>query len=635
MRRYIGITLLLVVTSFVSACAVNSRTSDSVGPQTVPLERSPLPVDESRSVTLVGNVHPLARAEFDQGIVNSDARLDRMLLLLNPPPAKQATLDALVSEQQDPSSPHYHQWLTPDEFGAQFGADDSGLQQVIAWLTVHKFTIEEIPAGRRLVIFSGTSGQVFDAFHTEMHLYRVHGAAHLANVEDPQIPEALAGLVDGVVSLHDFRRRSEMGPHAELATQPNYTAGDTHYLFPADFATIYDLNPLYNDGTTGNGVSFAIAARSNIRLSDVAAFRSLAGLVPNSPAVILAGGDPGLVANDQDESTLDVEWSGAVAPAAAVKLVVAASTATTYGVDLAAAYIVNHAAAPVVSLSYGSCEQEMGTAELAFYNSLWEQAASEGMSVFVASGDAGAAGCSSGADIIGSGDAVNGLCTTPYSTCVGGTEFREVSNPAQYWSSANSANYGSALGYIPEEVWNESASSGGNGLWASGGGASTINTRPSWQAELSGASAANGMRAVPDVALSAAAHDGYLVIENGSYRIVSGTSAATPSFAGTMALVVEAQRGTAQGNVNAALYRQANAAHNPFHPTPTGNNSVPGTPGFTANGAAYNLATGLGSVDGAQLVNGWGAVPQTIPKDCSRYGLILWRCKPFPRTPIR
>ena len=114
--------------------------------------------------------------------------------------------------------------------------------------------------------------------------------------------------------------------------------------------------------------------------------------------MILAGADPGLVAGDQDESTLDVEWSGAVAPAAAVNLVVAASTATTDGVDLAAAYIVNHAAAPVVSVSYGSCEQEMGAAELAFYNSLWEQAASQGMSVFVASGDAGAAGCQRAAD---------------------------------------------------------------------------------------------------------------------------------------------------------------------------------------------------------------------------------------------
>jgi subtilase family serine protease len=124
----------------------------------------------------------------------------------------------------------------------------------------------------------------------------------------------------------------------------------------------------------------------------------------------------------------------------------------------------------VVSTSYGSCEQAMGAAGLAFYNSLWEQAAIQGMSSFVASGDAGAAGCYEGSSASGSGTAVNGLCSSPYSTCVGGTEFNEGPNPAQYWASANPANYGTALGYIPEEVWNESGLNGGTGLWASGAG---------------------------------------------------------------------------------------------------------------------------------------------------------------------
>jgi subtilase family serine protease len=357
-------------------------------------------------------------------------------------------------------------------------------------------------------------------------------------------------------------------------------------------------------------------------------------LAANSPTVVLAGADPGLVAKDQDESTLDVEWSGAVAPAATVKLVVGASTATTDGVDLAAAYIVNHASAPVVSLSYGSCEQEMGAAGLAFYNGLWEQAASQGMSVFVASGDAGAAGCSSATDVMGSGAAVNGLCSSPYSTCVGGTEFNEGSNSAQYWSTASSANYGSALGYIPEKVWNESAFTGGSGLWATGGGASGVYAQAAWQADLSGTSASSGMRAVPDVAVSAADHDGYFVVENGSYLIVSGTSAASPSFAGLMALVIDGQHGAAQGNANARLYSFTKFARSPFHATPSGNNSVPGAEGFTANGADYNLATGLGSVDGTLLVNGWAAASEILPKGCSGNGLFPKRCLPVRRMPI-
>jgi subtilase family serine protease len=270
----------------------------------------------------------------------------------------------------------------------------------------------------------------------------------------------------------------------------------------------------------------------------------------------------------------------------------------------------------------------MGTAELAFYNSLWEQAASEGMSVFVASGDSGAAGCEAGVNTKGSGNAVNGMCSSPYATCVGGTEFNEGANSAQYWATVNSAGYASALGYIPEEVWNESALDGGTGMWASGGGASAVYAQPEWQAHVSGASAANGMRAVPDVALPAADHGGYFMVENGSNWIVSGTSVASPAFAGVMALVVDKQRGDGQGSANARLYALASATSNPFHATPSGNNSVPGVAGFTADGADYNLATGLGSVDGALLVNGWGANTETAPVSCSRFSLLSIRCRP-------
>ena len=581
--------------------------------------RPPAYVDETQAVTLTGNVHPLARPEFDLGQVSAETRMDRMLLLLKPSPARQADLDALVKAQQNPTSAHYHEWLTPAEYGARFGASAQDLTRVTAWLAAHGFAVVEIPAGNRLVEFSGTAVQVFDAFHTQIHRYQVEGVAHVANAQDPQIPVALSGVVDGVVSLNDFRSTSEIKTRTALPAQtafgpkPLYSAGSTHYLFPADFAAIYNLNPLYGAGTVGAGVSIAIAARSNINLSDVSAFRLLSGLPANTPSVIVAGTNPGIVANDQDESTLDVEWAGAVAPAAAISLVAAASTSTTDGIDLATQYIVNHATAPVVSVSYGSCEQEMGSAELAFYNSLWEQAASQGMTVFVASGDAGAAGCSAPFSAKGAQAAVNGLCSSPYSTCVGGTEFNEGSNPAQYWSSANSSGYESALGYIPEEAWNESASNGGEALWASGGGVSQVYAQPKWQAAVEGAGAANGMRAVPDVAFSAASHDGYMIEENGSRWIVSGTSAATPAFAGVMALAVERMGGVGQGSANSRLYSLANAENSPFHRTPSGNNSVPGVTGFWANGATYNLASGLGSVDAAALIGSWGPGSEQPP----------------------
>ena len=664
MSGFVGVRSSLAGLLILCAASATGMGQSAVGH--ISPSRIVRPIDETRVVTLQGNVHPMARREFDQGTVAAETCLGRMVLLLKPAAGQQAELDALVAAQHDPDSPLYRQWLTPAEYGVRFGASPEDIAHVAAWLTGHGFTVEELPASNRLVIFSGTAGQVEETFHSEIHRYSVGGLAHIANMQEPQIPAALAGVVGGVVSLHDFRRRSQIKAFTPLATagalskgngqpvsecaegpaagaedqvdpagfcvwikapprasrfsapvgpstadavesRPLYSSGSTHYLFPADWASIYDLNPLYAAGTTGKGTSIAIAGRSNISLSDVTAFRAAAGLSANAPTVILAGADPGLVAGDQDEATLDVEWSGAVASAASVKLVVGASAGATDGVDLSAQYIVNHALAPVISTSYGSCEQEMGTAELEFYNSLWEQAASQGMSSFVASGDSGAAGCYGGSAVTGSGAAVNGLCSSPYATCVGGTELSEGPNPALYWAAANPANYGTALGYIPEEVWNESGLDGGTGLWASGGGASIVYPQPAWQKTVSGTSAANGMRAVPDLAVTAAEHDGYVIYENGSYYVVSGTSASSPSFASLMALVVQKQGGVGVGNANPRLYSLLNATRNPFHPTDSGNNSVPGVIGFIASGAEYNLATGLGSVDGALLVNEWGA----------------------------
>jgi subtilase family serine protease len=583
-------------------------------------------------VTLEGNVRPLTRGAIGLGALDAGAELDKMVLVLEASKAQQAELDVLVEAQQDAGSPLFHQWLTPAEFGARFGAGAADVSRVTEWLTGRGFAVDEITASNRLIVFSGTAGQVEETLHTGIRRYKVDGVEHIANSENPQIPAEFAGVVSGVVSLHDFRRTSEIASrramippaiedepaHSMFARTaivarrvnalPEYTSGSTHYLFPADFAVIYDLNALYVARTTGAGTSIAIVGRSNINVSDVTAFRAVSGLAANNPTVITPGTDPGLVGGDQDEATLDVEWSGAVAPGAAVKLVAEASTATTDGVDLSAAYVVNHATAPVVSLSYGSCEREMGATELAFYNSLWEQAASQGMSVFVAAGDSGAAGCNSGSDAVGAEAGVNGLCSSPYSICVGGTEFADVSNPAEYWGPTNAIGNGSALRYIPEEVWNESAENGGSGLWASGGGTSTVYAEPAWQKGVIGtgvSGAALGMRAVPDVALSAADHDGYMVYENGSYWIFAGTSVASPSFAGVMALVVEKQGGQGQGNANARLYALADGADSPFRATLSGNNSVPGVTGFTASGAVYNLATGLGSVDGAELVSLW------------------------------
>jgi pseudomonalisin len=595
-RSWMGLMCALTLVSFARAEQPKNRIVGSI--------------DEMQVVTLAGNVHPMARGDFDKGAVNGEMRLEQLVLELEPSAAQQAEFDQLVEAQHDPSSPLYQQWLTPQEYGARFGVSVGDLGKIAGWLQGHGLKIDEIPVGNRLVIFSGTVEQVEETFHPAMHVYEVNGVQHVANALDPQIPAALAGVVGGVVSLHDFRRQGQNTTRKTIKeASPEYTSGGANYLFPADWATMYDLNSLYAGGVTGKGTSIAIVGRSGIVLSDVSLFRATSGLPANQPTVVFVSTNPGLVTGDQDESTLDVEWSGATAPGATVNFVVGASTATTDGVDLSAQYIVNRNMAQVMSTSYGSCEQDMGTTELAFYNGLWQQAAAEGISAFVSSGDAGAAGCYSGSLSTGAGAGVNGLCSSTYSTCVGGTEFNEGSNSAEYWSATNNASTeGSALGYIPEKVWNESGSvAGGSGLWSSGGGASVVFAQPTWQKNLSGTATANGMRAVPDIAMSAAGHDAYIIVEDGSFYSIAGTSAASPSFAGLMALLVQSRGGKGQGNANPGLYALAGKSGGPFHPTPSGNNSVPGVTGFTANGGTYNLATGLGSVDGALLVSEWGS----------------------------
>jgi pseudomonalisin len=561
-------------------------------------------VDDERRVTLRGNRHPLALAQNDTGAVAPDYLMERMLLTLLPDAAQQDVLDQFVDAQHNPDSPYYHQWLTPEQYGERFGVSEADIAQIVGWLQGHGMAVEEVTAGRRSIVFSGTAAQVQEAFHTPIHAYRIGDEVRHANVKEPEIPTALVRVVGGVVSLHDFR--SEPMHNGARLPLPEFSSGGSYYLAPADFATIYDLAPLYQQSINGNGQSVAIVGRSNINLADVRQFRTFFGLPANDPQIIVNGTDPGIFnSGEETEADLDVEWSGAVARNAAIKFVVSKSTNSSDGVDLSAQYIVNHNVAPVMSMSFGLCEAWLGSSGNSFLKSLWQQAAAQGITVFVSSGDNGAAGCDSASAATAThGRAVNGLCSTPYNVCVGGTEFNEASHPSLYWSSTNaSGTQASALSYIPEVVWNESGP--GAGLWASGGGVSAIYAKPSWQAGTG--VPADGKRDVPDVSLTAAGHDGYLIYQNGGLYVVGGTSAATPSFAGVMALVVQ-HTAARQGNANTVFYsldsKQRAGGASVFHDITSGNNSVPGQTGFNAT-AGYDQATGLGSIDASVLVNHW------------------------------
>ena len=337
MRRILFFCLLLLRTAAWSQTSADGKDL----PLAQPKDLVHSFVDDDERVVLRGNLHPLARPEFDRGAVSSSYRMDQMILTLNLDPERQQILDELVREQHDPGSPHYHQWLTPEEYGEHFGISENDLEQVLNWLQIHGMAVEEVTAGRRSIVFSGTAGQVELAFHTPIHTYAMSGEVHHANAGNPQIPLALASVVNGVVSLHDFRSQAM---HSELKrAAPQFSSGGAHYMSPADFATIYDLMPLYSQSINGSGQSVAIVARSNINLADVQGFRSMFGLPANNPQIIVNGANPGIFSSGEEvEADLDVEWAGAVAKNATIDFVVSASTNSSDGVYLSAQYIVNH-----------------------------------------------------------------------------------------------------------------------------------------------------------------------------------------------------------------------------------------------------------------------------------------------------
>jgi len=602
------------------------------------------PVDESRLTPLPGNTHPLARAEFDRGAAPPDLPMQRMLLVLKRSPEQDAALLKLLDDQQDKASPSYHKWLAPEQFGTQFGPSDQDIQAVTSWLQGHGFQTIQVTKGRTVVEFSGTAAQVQEAFHTSIHKYLVNGEEHWANANDPQIPTALAPVLAGVATLHNFLKQPQIKVSAtrvrarvQKGSEPQITFSDgSHALSPADYGKIYNISPLLSQGIAGLGVTIAVVGRSNLYNGgqDIRDFEAqFDPLCCGSVQIVFNGPDPGdLGGGEEAEATLDNTWAGALAPNAQIDFVLSATTNTTDGVDLSEVYAIDNNVGQIMTESFSICEQFLSNAELQSKESLAEQAAAQGITYFVSSGDAGAAGCDDPHSPPAENPAgVNALAATPFTVAVGGTEFNENGHPTTYWSPNNNSDGSSVLAYIPENVWNESGST--LGLWSSGGGTSTFFGRPSWQSGVTGIPPGS-FREVPDVSLTAAGHDGYLLCYEGScvpdnqgfitLYIISGTSASTPSFASIMALV-DQKANAPQGQANYVFYRlaaaenstlsQCNASKTPgppgsncvFNDVTVGSNSVPGLTGFGST-AGYDLATGLGSVNVNNLVNSWDTI---------------------------
>jgi uncharacterized protein (TIGR03437 family) len=572
------------------------------------------PVDNSHRTVLQGHIAPRLLDATDQGPIDPAEVLPYVTLVLRRTAAQQADLEQLLANQQNPSSPDYHRWLTPEQFANRFGAAQADIDQIAAWAQQQNLNVAAVARSRSWVALSGPAGQFEKAFAAQIHRYQANGRMHYANATEPSIPAAFAPLIAEIHGLNDFRLHAPR--HRTAPFQPAYNSShgaNIHYLAPDDVAVIYNVKPLLDAGIDGTGQKIAVVGQSNINISDSQQFRSYFGLAANDPQLVLVPGsrDPGIVSGDADESNLDIELAGAVARKATVLFV--------YSNDVvnSAAYVIDQALAPVLSMSYGACEAETSKSSAKYQQFLAQQAVAQGITWVNASGDSGAADCvGDTTSRTNYGLQVDLPAAVPEVTGIGGTTFNEGSGT--YWASANSSSNASALSYIPETAWNDSAADGTAA--STGGGASIYWTKPSWQ---SGPGVpADGARDVPDVSLSGSAdHDGYMVYTGGKITIFGGTSTGAPTFAGMLALLnhylvangLQSQPGL--GNINPTLYALAQTTPAVFHDVTTGDNIVNPCParlrtctatpvGFTA-GPGYDQVTGLGSVDAYALVMAW------------------------------
>ena len=667
----------------IAACAIFAVTTLQAQSLAQPLpSRITGIVDDSSRVTLQGNTHPFAQSRYDRGPAPISMPADRLLLVLKRSMQQEADLQTYLQSVQDANSPDYHKFVSPDEFGKRFGVGDNDLQTIQAWLSGNGLTIDKVSRGRMAIELSGTVGQVQSAFHTSIHSYVIGGKQYWANATDPQIPEALIPVVAGLASLSSFKPRAQFirGPSGVYDSKthtitPTYTTGSAtsgYYIFlgPADAATIYDTPNAMNanvTGTTydGSGVTIGIAGDSNIDLTQNANYRATFGLAAKATTVVVDGADPG-ENGDAIEAYLDTQVAGGIAPNANVILYTAAGTSYQSGLFLAIARALDDNQADILNVSFGACEASFGKAGNQYVSDLWEQAAAQGISVTVSSGDSGSAGCDdpNTENDASQGLAVNAIGSTPFNIAVGGTDYDALyganfpTSFTNYVDVTNTLpNHRSALKYIPEEPWNDSTipntsislnkslsaqPSGTENIIAGGGGISGVYPLPAWQ---SGFGVTAG-RNIPDVSFLAGngfygavwgictdlntdasgnpVADCVAGATGNNFNLtgVGGTSAAAPAFAGMLALA-EQKAGSRLGQADYVLYNLAKSKYTAvFHDVTTGDNSVscaPFTLNCTLNSVGYNFltgynavtgydaASGLGSVDATQMLNNWAS----------------------------
>jgi len=604
-------------------------------------------INNSNMVQLKQNSMLAGSADIDSGRMPSNTKLNGVSITFSRSAEQQAALEKLLAAQQDPASPQFHRWLTPEEFGARFGMPQSDIDKVQAWLEQQGLTVDRVARSRNSIRFSGTVAQVEQAFRTELRRYNRAGAEHFAPSTALSVPAALAPSIQSIGNLSDFRPRP-----MHVKPRGAFTSGQTggNFFAPGDIAVTYDISPLYSAGIDGTGQSIAIVGQSAIDPKDIENFQSAAGLLKKDPVMVIVpgSGNSTVFSGDEGESDLDIEWSGAIAKGATINFVYTGSS-TNFNAFDSIQYAILEDIANIISTSYGACETATQKSGFSLED-IFQQAAAQGQTIIASSGDQGSTACSGDSNGLTQAQqdalAVDYPASSPYVTGVGGTEISEANlTSSTYWSSASGSDaVTTAKRYIPEVAWNDNSAQ--FGLSSSGGGASALFPKPSWQKGVPGIPG-DGKRDVPDVSLYSSPNlPGYLFCTSdtsdwrgasssgpaqaascnsgfrdstsgGNYLTVAGgTSFAAPIFAGMVALINQKQGWTeGQGLANTTLYQLAansSTYASAFHDVSSGNNNCNAgstfcgstTGGFKA-GAGYDAVTGLGSVDLANLVGVW------------------------------
>ncbi|HEX5323258.1 MAG TPA: protease pro-enzyme activation domain-containing protein [Capsulimonadaceae bacterium] len=529
--------------------------------------------------TLPGHV---PGAEWHSLSLGHLASSQQMNLAIALPLRNPAGLNDLINRIYDPSDPMYGHYLTPAQFTAQFGPSLADYTAVMKYCESHGLAVTGAQPNRLILDVHGTAAAVESAFAVQLgNFVGQDGRVFFAPFADPAVPSDIAGKISAIVGLDSAlvlkTHVSAVTPQAAamMGASPMGT-GVGGALGPSDIRSVYSLTDVPE---TGTGQSIGLFELSGYSSADIVNYEQTYNLpaVPITNVSVDSASTGPAGGGGQFETTMDIELQMALAPAVS-HLMVYIGPNNGNGIIDTYSRIASDNIAKSVSTSWGAAEYKGGAAFYNAENTIFQEMAAQGQSMFAASGD-------SGAYDNGSSLSVDDPAAQPFVTGCGGTTL--TTGQGGIWSS--------------ETTWNNPSDKSRSSFGAGGGGGvSIIWSQPNWQ---SGVGASATMRNVPDVVLDADPFSGYSTVVSGQWYYGGGTSAAAPLWAAFTALVNERRVGNGGsylGLANPSLYATAKSAlySGAFHDIADNSTNL-----FYSATAGFDNASGWGSFIGDGLMS--------------------------------